>query len=317
MSWVLVADVGGTWTRAARLPWPPPEAQPPRLEAHVRHPTRQRDPTTGLIQALREVAPDAGPVHAIAVAVPGPLDPYQGVVLTAPNLPAWRHEPLQLRLEDAFGVPVRVGNDANLAALGEARFGAARGYRHVVYLTLSTGVGGGVLVDGRLLLGARGLAAELGHITVDPQGPPCGCGGRGHLEALVSGPALVRLAREGLPHHPESLLHRVATLSGEAIAQAARQGDPLAQDVLQRAGRFLGRALADLCHVFNPEIIVLGGGVAQAGPWLWDAAREALEQALMSPAYHPELQPARLGDRSGLLGAYALLMATADSGPVP
>lgn len=310
MSWVLVADVGGTWTRAARLPWPPPDAGFPEIAAWVRRPTQSENPTQGLIEALEQVAPPTRDLVGLSVAVPGPLDPYRGVILAAPNLPAWHQEPLRQRLEDHFGVPVRLGNDANLAALGEARFGAAHGFHHILFLTLSTGVGGGVVEHGRLLLGARGLAAEVGHITVDPEGPMCSCGQPGHLEALVSGPALVRQAQQALAEHPESLLHRVQPLTGEAISHAAHQGDTLARHLLTRAGRYLGRALADLCHLFNPQVIVLGGGVSHSGPWLWETARSSLYQHLMHTAYWPVLRPALLGDRAGLWGAYALWSQT-------
>ena len=304
--YLLAADIGGTWTRAACYPWPWEGEAPPRPLARVRRPTDPEDPTSGLVAALKEVWPREGRVHGVGVAAPGPLDPYRGVVLFAPNLPAWREEPLQARLEAALGVPVRMGNDANLAALGEVRYGAGRGHEHVLYLTLGTGVGGGVVCHGRLLEGRQGLAGELGHITVDPQGPPCACGGRGHLEALASGTALVRAAQEALKTHPDTLLHRVRPLTAEAIARVARQGDALARDLLARAGHWVGVALADLCHIFNPEVVVLGGGVSRGGPWLWDALREALDARLMRPEYRPQVRPAALGDDAGLLGAYAL-----------
>ena len=304
--YLLAADIGGTWTRAACYPWPWEREAPPRPLAHVRRPTDPEDPTSGLVAALREVWPREGRVYGVGVAAPGPLDPYRGVVLFAPNLPAWREEPLQARLEAALGVPVRMGNDANLAALGEVRYGAGRGHEHVLYLTLGTGVGGGVVCHGRLLEGRQGLAGELGHITVDPQGPPCACGGWGHLEALASGTALVRAAQEALTTHPDSLLHRVRPLTAEAIARAAYEGDTLARDLLARAGHWVGVALADLCHIFNPEVVVLGGGVSRGGPWLWDALREALYARLMRPEYRPQVRPSALGDDAGLLGAYAL-----------
>ncbi len=308
MRYLLTADVGGTWMRAARFPWPPPPDRPPLL-ARAQRPTPQEDPTAVLIRLLQDVWPEEGEVHGIGVAAPGPLDPYRGVVLTAPNVPAWKEEPLQAKIEGALGVPARLGNDANLAALGEAHYGAGRGRAHVLYLTLSTGVGGGVVCHGRLLLGAHGLAGELGHITVDPQGPMCPCGQRGHLEALVAGPALVRAARRALADHPSSRLHDASPLTGEAIARAAHEGDALAQRILEDAGRYLGQALADLCHIFNPEVVILGGGVSRSGPWLWEAARRTLADRLMQPGYLPDLVPAQLGDDVGLLGAYALWLS--------
>jgi len=308
MRYLLTADVGGTWMRAARFPWPSSTERPPLL-ARARCPTPSQDPTSALIRLLQEVWPGEGEVYGIGVAAPGPLNPYRGVVLTAPNVPAWQEEPLQAKIEDALQVPVRLGNDANLAALGEAHYGAGRGHAHVLYLTLSTGVGGGVVCHGQLLLGAEGLAGELGHITVDPQGPECSCGQRGHLEALVAGPALVRAAHRALADHPQSQLHNIPQLTGEAIARAAHEGDALAQRILEEAGHYLGQALADLCHIFNPEVIILGGGVSRSGPWLWNAARRTLEARLMRQNYRPSLVPAQLGDDAGLLGAYALWQA--------
>ncbi len=208
-------------------------------------------------------------------------------------------------------MPVVVENDANLAAIGEWCYGAAQGHRHVLYLTISTGIGGGVIVDGRLLRGVAGLAGELGHITVIPEGGPlCGCGQRGHLEAVASGPAIARAAEAALADGTPSLLAAAPRpLTAAQVAQAAQQGDPLALRVFAQAAGYLGRALADFLHIFNPSVVVLGGGVVHAGEVLLRPLARALRKGVMNPAYleHITLTTARLGDDVGLLGALAWL----------
>lgn len=313
----IAVDIGGTHMRAAC--YPVGSREPVRRE---RIPTQGEErPEIRLVRLVRQVWPPEGTVRGIGVAAPGPLDPFRGVVLTTPNIPQWRDFPLRDHLQAATGVPVWVENDANLAAVGEWRYGAAQGHRHVLYLTISTGIGGGVIVDGRLLRGATGLAGELGHITVIPEGgPPCGCGQRGHLEAVASGPAIARAAEAALD---AGRLSRLADLprplTAAQVAQAAQAGDPLAREVFAQAARYLGRALAGFLHIFNPSVVVLGGGVARAGEVLWHPLRAALEQAVMSPAYlhRLTLTSAQLGDDAGLLGALAWLRLHLDDTPNP
>jgi len=215
-------------------------------------------------------------------------------------------------LEDRLGIPVFLGNDANAAALGEFAYGAGRGYRHVIYLTVSTGVGGGIISDGRLLEGRHGAAGEVGHVIVEPGGPPCGCGNRGCLEALISGPAIARQAREALDVGWETSIGRLAGtdphgVTAEVVVRAAREGDGLARELLETAGRRLGTALLGLVHVFDPEVIVVGGGLTNAGELLMKLARDTMFAGLM-PIFKEGLEvvPPDLGADAGLYGAVAL-----------
>jgi len=213
-----------------------------------------------LIKLVSSVWPEDNDVTAIGVAVPGPLDPFQGILFAAPNIPAWQNLPLARLLQERCSVPVMMGNDANLAALGEWNFGAGKGHHHLVYLTVSTGIGGGVIVDDHLLLGSRGLAAEFGHITVQSDGPLCSCGQRGHLEALASGPAIARWVEEELARGIESSISRLEVVTTKQIADAASKNDRLAVNALARAGTYIGTAIADVLHLFNPTIVIIGGG---------------------------------------------------------
>jgi len=302
----LAVDIGGTHIRAALYP-----AGRRQQVARGDIPTQgEQPPHERLAALLRDLWPSQGTVQGIGVASPGPLDPYRGVILATPNIPQWRDFPLVRFLQERFAVPVVLDNDANAAALGEWRYGAGVGHHHLLYFTVSTGIGGGVIVEDRLLRGAAGLAGELGHITVLPDGPLCGCGQRGHLEAVSSGTAIARAAEEELARGVPSRLARAPRpLTAALVAEAAHQGDALAQAVLSRAAHFLGRAIADYLHIFNPTIVILGGGVVRAGEVFLRPLREALHASVMTPAYLDGLTmtTARLGDDAGLLGALALL----------
>ncbi len=305
---VIAVDLGGTNLRAALFTEDAPEAT--RLEKVPTLAEEGPDAVIArMIAAIEAVAPADHQGLRIGVGAPGPLDPFAGVVLEAPNLPGWERIPLRDRLADHFGCPVALGNDANLAALGEWRHGAGRGTRHLIYLTVSTGIGGGVIVDGELLLGARGLAAELGHMTVVPDGPLCGCGQRGHLEAVAAGPALARRARELLALGRVSTLARLEEeIDARHVGRAAQEGDALAREVVAEAAGLIGRHLAGLAHAFNPEIFVIGGGVSRIGAPFFEPMERALRAGLMYPVYGDGLRlvPALLGDEAGLVGAMVL-----------
>jgi len=308
---VVAVDMGGTNLRAAYFP-----TQEPEPAAQRKIPTQAHEGPEAVLQRLvsliRDVAPAGHTTLRVGVAAPGPLDPRRGMVYGAPNLPGWHAVPLRDRLAEALGCLVYVGNDANLGAIGEWRHGAGRGVENLMYLNIGTGIGAGVIADGRLLLGARGLAAELGHMTVEPEGPVCGCGLRGHLEAVASGPALARQALERVQAgEPSSLVSDIRSgkhVGGTDVGVAAQAGDPLALDIVIRAGEAIGRHLASLVHAFNPEVIVLGGGVSTLGPILLDPMERMLKAQLMSPAYIEGLRlvPAALGDDAGLIGAMVL-----------
>lgn len=260
-----------------------------------------------MVHLIRSVYPVDGSVLSITVATPGPVNPYSGVVASAPNIPGWEDFPLRDQLEDEFHVPAHVGNDANLAALGEWRFGAGQGHAHLLYLTISTGIGAGVITDNQLLLGARGLAAELGHVTVLPNGPLCSCGQRGHLEAVAAGPAIAAYVEDQIALGVGSSLQGVSDLSARIVAEAALEGDALALRALARAGEFIGMALADFLVIFNPSMVIFGGGVSFSGELLFASLRDSLRAHVMEPAYVQDLAitTAALGDDAGLLGALA------------
>lgn len=298
---ILVADVGGTQLRVAAFLRD--SIEPIK---HKIAPTKSPGSSTfERFTALIESAWPDETVEAISVAAPGPLDTETGVILSAPNIPEWMNFPLGERLAERFGVPVFVGNDANLALLGEWRYGAGQGHHDLIYITISTGIGGGVISGDQLLLGHRGLAAELGHITVLPGGPLCSCGQRGHLEAISSGPAIARYVNEKLVEGEASILKTSDDLSAREVAKAARRGDPLAKAAYTRAGEYLGQALADFLHIFNPSIVIFGGGVSRSGSLIFDPLKDALYKHVMDADYVKELvmTSARLGDNAGLIGA--------------
>lgn len=270
--------------------------------------------------SLDEAIAAAGGRAAVAgmgVAAPGPLDPWAGILYNPPNMPGWTNVPLKQLFEERFSIPAVVGNDANLAAVGEHRFGAGRGFADVVYVTVSTGIGGGIISDNRLLLGSHGFAGEIGHMTVDLRGELCACGNWGCLEALASGTAIGRHARQAVESGADTTLNRipVGEISAKAVTEAAYRGDEVARRLLRAAAEALGVGIVNLAHLFNPRRIILGGGVSiNAGPILWDTIHEVMEARMMEPAARDlEVVPAGLGDDAGLLGAAAAALDAARS----
>lgn len=247
-------------------------------------------------------------VTAIVVASAGPLDPKTGYIYDAPNIPGWKNFPLGEKLAKEFPVPIFIGNDANLAALGEWKYGCGSGHRDLIYLTISTGIGGGIICNNQLVEGSNGLAAELGHITVLPEGPTCSCGKQGHLEAISSGTAIVEFINQMIIKGEKSVLEGSKNLSAFDVAEAARAGDQLAIHAYSRAGFYLGQALASFIHMLNPSVIILGGGVSLSGSLLFDPMSKKLKSEIMDPSYLEKLKilPTALGDDAGLLGALAL-----------
>lgn len=304
--WYIGVDIGGTQLRAALFDQS--GLEPVCLKKAATH-SPKAEPLEILTALIAQVWPSEGQVVKIGVGVAGPLNPDTGIVYRCPNIPEWQHLALRQLLESRFQAPVAIGNDANLAALAEWKYGAGVGHNDLLYLTISTGIGGGVISAGRLITGARGIAAELGHFTVWPDGPLCGCGHRGHLEAISSGTAITNYVREQLAAgRSSSLSARLEELNASLISSAAREGDPLAAEAFERAGTFLGRALADFLHLYDPTILVLGGGVMKSGELIMRPIRREMEAGVMSPEYLRGLTvtTARLGDRVGLIGALAL-----------
>ena len=305
MGTIIAVDIGGTHLRAALY-----EPENPQPISHQRIQTHTEEPGVyeRMESLIESIWPKDGNVLAIGVASPGPLDPHTGYILKTPNIKEWQNFPLGPNLSRHFQVPAFVDNDANLAALGEWKFGAGRGHHHLLYLTISTGVGGGVIADDHLLQGYHGLATELGHTILDPEGPLCSCGFAGHLEAFSSGPAIVKFVIGELASGTSSSLKNGGDITARVVADAANQGDALAISAYQRAGTYLGIAVANFLLSFDPSIVVFGGGVSQVGPLLFDSFRASLKKRVFHPRYleNLKIEMAALGDDAGLLGALAL-----------
>jgi glucokinase len=311
----IVADVGGTHIRTACFPT---QSQKPIIVKRI-HTQGPDSPHERLMTLIAASVPKNEEIAAITVAAPGPLDPFEGIIFKAPNIPGWTNLPLKKLIQERFNVPVAIGNDANLAALGEWRFGAGIGHRHLIYITVSTGIGGGVIIDNQMLLGSRGLAAELGHITVIPDGPLCSCGQRGHLEAVSSGPAIAHWVEQELNQGIPSSLSAHHPVTAKEVSLAAAQGDELAKAALARSGTYLGIAISDYLHVFNPSIVIIGGGVSHSGESFFGPLREAMNEHVLSKQYLENLvlTTAALGDEVGLMGALALAQQIDDAIPCP
>ena len=247
----------------------------------------------------------------IGIACAGGVETERGVVVTpSPNLPDWTDVPLRNIVEELFGIDTFVLNDASSAALGEQRYGAGQGIKNLVMLTLGTGIGGGIIVNGELYIGTRGGAAEVGHTTVEESGPVCGCGNTGCLEMLASGRAVAREAIGRIINGEKSLLTEMVEntedITAELVGVAAGKGDSLAREMLGRASHYLGVGLVNIVNIFNPEMIVIGGGMAELGSLYIEPAREiALERSFSISAQSVKIVTARLGNEAGVYGAAA------------
>ncbi|MGR7028033.1 ROK family glucokinase [Geodermatophilus sp. URMC 62] len=291
---------------------------------------RRSTPTTSVVEteaAIAEVVAEladghGGPMAAVGVGAAGWFDRTGDVVLFSPHL-AWRHSSLRRDLVTRLQRPVWVGNDADAAAWAEYRFGAARGAELALCVTLGTGIGGGIVAGGRLQRGAHGVAGEWGHMRVVPDGRLCPCGNRGCWEQYASGSALATTAREVATRSPAAaarLLDRVdgdaARLTGEDVARAAAEGDPVALSLVSDVGEWLGQGIADLAAVLDPDVVVIGGGVSVLGEMVLRPARERLDRALPGRGFRPgpRVVGAVLGAQAGLVGAADLARAAACAG---
>jgi glucokinase len=311
MTYSIGVDLGGTHIRAVRLD------RQGRIHAHQRVATANRDgPAAVIAQIERLIAIvigeiDRAEISGIGVASPGPVDLEAGIALQAPTIEGWFHVPLRAILAERTAMRVELNNDANVAALGEWRFGSGRGCQHFVYVTISTGIGGGVIVDGRLLLGRLGMAAEVGHMTILPDGPVCCCGNHGCWEALASGTALAQFAGQELARGRPSAIAEIAAgapPTGTHVAAAAAHGDALALELMRREGQFIGIGLANLLHLYSPDRIALGGGVAQSLALLEPHIRREIAARAMPPFRDVPFQAAQLGDNAGVVGAATLVL---------
>lgn len=273
-----------------------------------------------VIEAVFAARPEArSSLTGIGICAPGPLDPLTGVILNPPNVPCWRNFPLAAKVQRVFGLTARVDNDGNAAALAEAIWGAGVGYRNVFYATLGTGIGTGIVFDRKIYHGRTGSAAEGGHVTIDYNGPKCGCGKRGCIEALCSGPAIARRARERLAAshrvgsgQAESKLMALAggnvdNVTAEIVADAFRQGDLLATDVLRETADFLVIWAGNIIDLLEPDVFVFGGGVAQLMSGFFGRIREQLANWCVNQRFAEiPLVLAKYGSDAGIAGAAAL-----------
>ena len=245
----------------------------------------------------------------ISIAAAGAVDLERGLVTSSPHLPGWHDVPLKDMVQKKYRVDTYLLNDASAAALGEHRFGAGRGVKNLVLLTVGTGIGGGIIINGRLYQGSSGIAGEIGHMTVDVNGAHCTCGNTGCLETFVSGPAIAGEARRRINQGEKSSLielvgSKIAEITAEEVGAAARNGDSLARSVIAETGAYLGVGLVNVVNIFNPEMIIIGGSVARLGDRLLDPARQVVkETAFRLAARTVRIVPARLGEEAGVRGA--------------
>jgi glucokinase len=271
-----------------------------------------------LIERLIDLAGGKHKLRGIGISSPGPLNPKTGLVINPPNLPEWRNVPLAQLVQERFGLPTVVDNDANAAALAEVLFGAAVGYRHVFYVTVSTGIGTAIIIDKRIYHGKNGVAGEGGHVSVDYNNPYiCNCGMRGCIEALASGPSMARRASTLLerdntaPSLLRTLIHGdPSSITPEVIGAAARRGDRVAQSILDETAFYLGVWLGGMVSLLDPEAIIIGGGVSQIGKPLFDKIRETLPRYTIHRDFVATLPilPAKLQKNVGVYGAASLFL---------
>jgi glucokinase len=314
---VLAIDVGGTKILNALF------SPAGKMLASVVHPTLPDKGVSAVIERLcrnvdkflEENNLRTSQLAGIGIACAGGIDTGRGVVVTpSPNLPDWADVPLEEILCQRFGVEVFVINDASAAALGEHRYGAGKGVKNLVLFTLGTGIGGGIIVDGKLYLGAVGGAGELGHMTVEANGPRCGCGNTGCLEMLASGRAIERDAISRLRQGAKSALSKmvkgdIENVTAAQVGVAARNGDPLACDVLSKAAYYLGIGMVNVVNIFNPEMVIIGGGMAELGDMLIEPGRRMVAERTFSVSSRAvRIVTALLGNEAGVYGATAFVL---------
>jgi glucokinase len=267
-------------------------------------------PIMRVVSVVKEIWPVDHEVKGICAAVPGSVNVKTGTILLAPNIVGWKNVEFASILKEEFKVPVFVNNDARLAAIGEWKKGAGQGHENLLYFTISTGLGGGAIVHNRVLEGDLGIATESGHITLDDNGPLCGCGKKGHLEAFSAGTGIENYVKEQLSAGVDSILKSRENIRASEIAEAARDGDGLAVAAYKQAGYFLGIGIANYLHIFNPSCVIFGGGVSQSSDLWVGKFKESLASHVLNPMYleHLEIKMAELGDNVGLVGAYEYLL---------
>jgi glucokinase len=321
LSYIVGVDLGGTNIVAGAMP-----ADGSREIAFRSQPTHAvqgaESVASRIIQMIEDVitvtCAETGATRAsflgIGIGAPGPLDRERGVIIVAPNL-GWKMFPLRDRVQQATGLRTTLDNDANCATMGEWWTGAATGARNVIGVTIGTGIGGGIIIDGKLFHGASDVAGEIGHMTIDSTGRRCGCGNYGCLEAYASGPAIAERAREALAGETDGVLMRMcetdfSRITAQMVYRAAKEGDMVAIDVVRETARFLGAGIGGLLNVLNPEVVVLAGGVVNAGDALFAPLKAEVKRRAFAPAVDAcRIVPGTLGSSAGVVGAVAAFKA--------
>jgi len=306
---ILAMDIGGTQSRVALID---SEAQ---ILKRISVPTEAGEGYKVVIKEIKELVSlkEFDRVAGIGISIAGLLESDTGTLVYSPNMPGWVNVPIKRIFTDEFHIPVYVSNDASLAALGENRYGAAKGLDSFVYITVSTGIGGGMVLDGNLYLGADGYAGEVGHMTINPAGPVCSCGMRGCFESMASGTAIARDAKERISSGSTSIISDMVErdlerITAATVEQAARQGDELAKAVMLEAAVNLGIGLSNLIVIFDPQAVVVGGGVTKSNDLIFEPARKTVAQRVGKYfAKDTPILKAALGDNVGLIGAAALV----------
>ena len=259
---------------------------------------------------LKETKMKASGIEGMGFGFPGQIDCQKGIVRLAPNIPGWVNVPIAEIMEKEFGIPTRVDNDVRTATLGELNYGAGVGCENLVCITVGTGIGSGLVVNGKLVRGANNAAGEIGHIKLNMQGGPlCGCGDRGCLEAYASGPSIVAMAEEYIRGGKSTKYRELANpdITPYIVAVAAKEGDPVARQIFRIMGEYIGMGLTSVVNLLNPEKIIIGGGVADAGDILLDPIRETIAKRAMTIQREVEVVPAQLGNTAGVIGASLLI----------
>lgn len=301
MNLILGLDFGGTKLAAGIV-----DADTGSVLQELRVATPMGGAHAGLAQMLalgtELISQAPAPVHAVGVSFGGPVEADGRTVRLSMHIPGWEGMPLAQRCEDHFGVPCVIANDADAAGLAEYRFGAGQGCTHMLYLTVSTGIGGGVIINGRLHRGEHAWAGEVGHMILKPDGPACACGGNGCLESLSSGLSIARDARMSVPPTLAGL--DPAHITAKAVAEAAAAGDSVAQQLWDTAVGWLGIGISSACNLINPGVVVIGGGLSESGEQLFAPLRDIMRYRALSKQV--ELRKAALGAQVGIMGGAAL-----------
>lgn len=302
-------DLGGTTLKAALVGPTGEIIQEKRIHTELRNPQTLFKQVIDTALSLRDDESASGRVAGIGIGIPGLVNRKTNRIEVMPNLPALSEIDITSELSSQTGLPVILDNDANAAAYGELQVGASRGRREVFFITLGTGIGAGLIINGQIYRGAAGFAGEFGHMTIDPEGIECACGNIGCLETIASGPNIVRRTRERLYRDRTSSLSRLAIprdreFTAEDIARAAREGDEMAQVMMERTGMFLGIALAAVVNLLNVEMVVMGGGVMDAGDLILKPTIKETRRRAFPPSFNScEIVIAKLGATAGMIGA--------------